>query len=301
MNKMRFFIKFWVLLSFIIALYGCFQQWFGYLPMEINYIMSTPGTFELLFQGGQLRKFSFLSDVVSFGVLAGSMAVFTIILAIGTPHSTRKYMLFFFALIMMLGMAYSGTRTTTIIIPVGLILYGFITIQNKTTLITLFIGVLFAMGVLFAPIYTNPTLNRVRSTFDSKDESLNLRDRNRHYIQPYLYQHPIGGGIGTTNVPTSLSSAGRVSYRQRPTESWIGIGLGRTHHFDALSALYFLSGHLLLFQNAQQGTEALYGNDTLYIISSNCSTVRSGNRWPISWWDFLFLLFIFNETIVRIR
>lgn len=197
--KFRVFINFWISFSFLIALYGCYQQWFGYLPMEINYIVSTPGAYELLYQGGQLRKFSFLSDVVSFGVLAGSMAVFTIILAIGTPHSTRKYMLFFFALIMMLGMAYSGTRTTTIIIPVGLILYGFITIQNKTTLITLFIGVLFAMGVLFAPIYSNPTLNRVRSTFDSKDESLNLRDRNRHYIQPYLYQHPIGGGLGTTN------------------------------------------------------------------------------------------------------
>lgn len=198
-EKMRTFIKFWVAFSFLVALYGCYQQWVGYLPMEINYIMSTPGTYELLFQGGQLRKFSFLSDVVSFGVLAGSMAVFTIILAINTPHSRRKYLLFFFALIMMLGMAYSGTRTTTIIIPVGLILYGFITIQNKTTLITLFVGVLFVMGVLFAPIYNNPTLNRVRSTFDSKDESLNLRDRNRHYIQPYLYQHPIGGGIGTTN------------------------------------------------------------------------------------------------------
>jgi hypothetical protein len=199
-KKIRFFIQFWVLTAFVISLYGCYQQWFGYLPMEMNFIMNTPGEYQLLFQGGQMRKFSFLSDVVSFGVLAGSMSVFTIILAINSSNAKRKYGLFFFALIMMLGMAYSGTRTTTIIIPVGLALYGLITIQNKTTLITLFVGLLMAMVVLFAPIYNNPTLNRVRSTFDSKDESLNLRDRNRHYIQPYLYSHSIGGGIGTTNT-----------------------------------------------------------------------------------------------------
>jgi hypothetical protein len=199
-QKIRFFIKFWIVAAFVIALYGCYQQWFGYLPMEMNFIMNTPGEYQLLFQGGQMRKFSFLSDVVSFGVLAGSMAVFTIVLAVNTSDNKRRYGLFFFALIMMLGMAYSGTRTTTIIIPVGLALYGLITIQNKTTLITLFVGLLMAMAVLFAPIYSNPTLNRVRSTFDSKDESLNLRDRNRHYIQPYLYSHPIGGGIGTTNA-----------------------------------------------------------------------------------------------------
>ena len=56
-----------------------------------------------------------------------------------------------------------------------------------------------AIAVLFAPIYSNPTLNRVRSTFDTKDASLNVRDKNRKTMQPYLQSHPIGGGIGTTN------------------------------------------------------------------------------------------------------
>ena len=196
--KFRYYVRFWIVLSFITAAYGCYQQWFGLLPMEMNYIMSTPGAQELLFQGGQIRKFSFLSDVVSFGVLSGAMAVFTLLFAINEKEKKRKYTLFFFALIMALGMSYSGTRTATIIIPAGFILYGFVTIQNKTTIITLFCAVLVAMAILFAPIYSNATLNRVRSTFDSKDESLNVRDRNRKFIQPYLYSHPIGGGIGTT-------------------------------------------------------------------------------------------------------
>ncbi|RYF84970.1 MAG: O-antigen ligase domain-containing protein, partial [Chitinophagaceae bacterium] len=199
LEKFRYYLKLWVVLSFVTAVYGCYQQWFGLLPMEMNYIMSTPGSQELLFQGGQIRKFSFLSDVVSFGVLSGAFAVMALVLAINEKNKRRRYILFFFGVVMALGMSYSGTRTATIIIPAGFILYGLVTIQKKTTIIALFCAVLVAIAVLFAPIYSNATLNRIRSTFDSKDESLNVRDRNRKFIQPYLHSHPIGGGIGTTN------------------------------------------------------------------------------------------------------
>lgn len=199
-KKFRFFVKFWIIAAFVIALYGCFQQWFGYLPMELNYIMSVPGEFELMYQGGQLRKFSFLSDVVTFGVLSGTMAVFTIILFIYERRWRKKALMIFMVLIMMLGMSYSGTRTTTIIIPVGIAMYGFLTIKNKTTIITLFTSLILGLLLMFAPIYSNPTLNRMRTTFDSKDESLNLRERNRHLIQPYMHAHPFGGGLGTTGV-----------------------------------------------------------------------------------------------------
>ncbi len=55
-------------------------------------------------------------------------------------------------------------------------------------------------AVLFAPSYGNTTLNRLKSTFESEDESLKVRDVNRKYIQPYILAHPIGGGVGTTGV-----------------------------------------------------------------------------------------------------
>lgn len=198
-EKFKYFIRFWIFFSFIVGAYGCYQQWFGYFSFELNYIRNIPGAFELLNQGGQLRKFSFLSDVVSFGVLGGCMAVFTLLLGINENSNRRKIFLFFIALIMALGMSYSGTRTTTIIIPAGLALYCLVTIQNKATILTIFITILAAMGILFAPIYHNPTLNRIRSTFDAQDASLDVRNINRHYIQPYLQEHAFGGGIGTTN------------------------------------------------------------------------------------------------------
>lgn len=198
-QRFRNFMKFWLYMSFLAAAYGCYQQWFGMLPMEINYIKSDPIEYKLMFQGGMLRKFSFLSDVVSFGVLSGSMAVVALILAINEKKRKRKYLLFFGAFIMTLGMFYSGTRTTTVILPAGIALYLFMTIQSKTTIVTLFASVLIAGFILYVPV-DNAVLNRVRSTFNTQDASLNVRDVNRHYIQPYIYANPIGGGIATTGT-----------------------------------------------------------------------------------------------------
>ena len=198
-ERFRYFLKFWVVMSFITALYGCFQQWFGFLPMELEYIKSDPHEYALLFQGGVIRKFSFLDGVVTFGNLSGSMAVLTTILALNEKVKKIKYQLAFISVILFLGMSYSGTRTTTIMMPAGIALYVLISLRNKATLMTMFITLLGVLFVMFAPI-DNPTLNRMRSTFDSDDESLNVRTLNRKFIQPYIYKHPIGGGIATSGV-----------------------------------------------------------------------------------------------------
>src|SRR5205085_4667874 len=101
--------------------------------------------------------------------------------------------------ILMLGMAYSGTRTTNIMLPAGLCLYALLTITDKKTLVTVFVAILGMAFIFFGPIQ-NGTINRMRTTFDTKDESANVRDINRKYIQPYIYSHPLGGGIATAGV-----------------------------------------------------------------------------------------------------
>lgn len=198
-ERFKAFLNFWIVLTFITALYGCSQQWFGYLPFELAWVTKDPHEFGLLFQGGVIRKFSFLDGVVTFGALCGTMAVVTIILAINETNKNLKWKLFIAALICYLGMAYSGTRTFTIMMPVGLALYILMTIRNKATFITLFITFSTFLFIMFAPIY-NPTLNRMRSTFDSGDESLNVRNHNRNSIQPYIYANPFGGGVATSGV-----------------------------------------------------------------------------------------------------
>lgn len=198
-ERFRYFIKFWITMSFIAALYGCWQQWVGFFPFELNYLKNDPHEYALLFQGGVVRKFSFLDGVVTFGNLAGSMAVLVTILALTEKDKKRRNKLAFVAWILFLGMSYSGTRTTTIMMPAGIALYILTTLKNKATLMTMFITIMGVLFIMFAPI-DNPTINRMRSTFDSKDESLNVRTMNRKSIQPYIYSHPMGGGIAASGV-----------------------------------------------------------------------------------------------------
>jgi len=196
-ERFKYFIKFWIIMSFIAALYGCKQQWFGMFDFEINSI--DPHEWGLMFQGGVLRKFSFLDGVGTFGTLCGCMTVLTTIFAINEKNKLRRNKLIFVSIILFLGNSFSGTRTTTVMLPMGIALYILITLKNKATIITLLITILSVLFLIFAPI-DNPTINRMRSTFDFKDESLNVRTMNRKSIQPYIYSHPIGGGVATSGV-----------------------------------------------------------------------------------------------------
>jgi putative inorganic carbon (HCO3(-)) transporter len=198
-QRFRNFLKFWIVMSAITAAYGCYQEWFGFLPMELNYLQNDPHEYGLLLQGGVVRKFSFLDGVVTFGSLCGSMAVMTTILAINEKIKKRRYWFILISIILFLGMSYSGTRTFTIMMPAGLALYVMMTFRNKATLSIIFFTILAVVFIMFAPV-DNATINRMRSTFDSEDESLNVRNMNRQSIQPYIYTHPLGGGVATSGV-----------------------------------------------------------------------------------------------------
>ncbi|MBO9154223.1 O-antigen ligase family protein [Chitinophaga sp. GCM10012297] len=195
------YIKLWVVLSGLAGAYGCFQQWHGLLGFELDWVMSDPIRYKLYFQGGDFRKFSFLSDPTAYGILMANTVVFCVILLLNTTNKQYRIGLVAAILFMSLGMAYSGTRTAFFMIPSGLSVYILMTITNKKTM-------LFAIGFLmmfctlvFGPFYGNSTINRIRSTFEfSDDESLNVRDENRARIQPYILNHPIGGGVCTSGV-----------------------------------------------------------------------------------------------------
>lgn len=203
-ERLKNYIKFWVGMALLAALYGCYQQFFGLLPFEMRDLLSKPEEFGLYMQGGLLRKFSFLSDPVTFGVLCGSMAILTLIFALRPQPRRKKILLFVVTFIFAMGMSFSGTRTTTIMIPAGVALFSLMTITNRRTLILVFSFIMLILFILYAPI-NNPVIDRIRSTFyASNDASLNVRDINRRYIQPYIHEHPIGGGLMTTGTPGIL-------------------------------------------------------------------------------------------------
>ncbi|MCC6693676.1 MAG: O-antigen ligase domain-containing protein, partial [Chitinophagaceae bacterium] len=68
-------------------------------------------------------------------------------------------------------------------------------------------------------------LNRIRTTFDSKEESLNVRNKNRHFIQPYMHYHPFGSGISTTGVEGNMYYPGHPLAGFPPDSGLLKTGL----------------------------------------------------------------------------
>jgi cell division protein FtsW (lipid II flippase) len=170
------------------------------LSFDYNYVTSSPVLEQLFSLGnGEFRIFSLFSDPSAFGLGMATTLVFSLVLMVYTKGFLKKILLFLINLFLLFAVAYSGTRTAYFMIFAGICFYLLLTINQKRTLVVAFVLFLLFAFILFAPIYSNQTINRVRSTFEfSNDASMNLRDINRKKIRPYIYSHPIGGGLSTT-------------------------------------------------------------------------------------------------------
>jgi putative inorganic carbon (hco3(-)) transporter len=195
------FFKYWLVISTMAALYGCLQQAVGLLPFEREYIAMQPDKFKTVMNQGRARIFSFMADPAAFGVLMACGAIICAVLLTAAKEvisMKRKMLLLFIIVVHMLALGFSGTRTAYVMLPVGLLLFFLVNLQNRNTLIAAALFTFGMLALLFGPFYSNPTVVRFRTAFiGSQDESLNLRDVNRHGIQPYMYTHPIGGGVMT--------------------------------------------------------------------------------------------------------
>jgi len=199
--NVRFFFKFLIGAMSIIAIYGCVQQWIGFAPSDRIWIYSDPNTLGLYtMPGGGIRKFSLLTDPANFGTLMAAGFLSVLIISLTSPFRKTKILLGVFAIFMLLGMSYSGTRTANIMVAAGLFLYILLTLYHKRTRILAVIVAITFLFILYAPIYGNATLHRFRTAFKapSEDASYEVRLMNRDRIRPYLYSHPFGGGVSTT-------------------------------------------------------------------------------------------------------
>lgn len=194
------FTKLWLFIALLAALYGLYQEYFGLPAYDMAWVTSSEKLIGLNFIQGHWRKWSFLSDCTAFGMFMAIGGIFCFILLSG-PYSTRKkIVLAISGLLMFLSMSYSGTRTAYAMVPAGFFIYGLMTLNCKRTILLGAVFTLLLTCILFVPTH-NPTINRIRTAFmPSEDASMNVRAYNRARIQPYIYDHPFGGGLTTTGT-----------------------------------------------------------------------------------------------------
>lgn len=229
-------------LCIIAAAYGCIQQFFGFADFEMNYIVRSEARRKLLFMiSGVKRKFSLFSDPSSFGITMSATAGILLSLIASSKFSKKTFLYILFLALSLMGLAFSGTRTAYLAFAAGA---GFFLLLTVNKVATRVLGLILLLGFAFimvVPIYSNPTLNRVRSAFDLDNEaSLNVRDVNRNSVQPYMLTHPFGGGLGTTGGSGVKYNPGHFlagfatdsGYLQTSTElGWIGLILLLIQYF----------------------------------------------------------------------
>ena len=224
-KSIDFFINFLIIYTSLLALYACKQQWFGYADFEMRSILiGGERAYNLLFQGGFLRKFSTLSDPATSGVLFASVAMLCIILIWREKSWKRRRWLSLAIIANVLGYSYSGTRTSTLMIMAGIIFYIMATLYEKRTFIFLAISVLAFTFLILAPIHSSPVLERIRTTFQgTKDASAAIRDYDRHQVQPYIQAHPIGGGVYTCGMEGPVYNRGHYLWLFQPDSGYMKV------------------------------------------------------------------------------
>jgi len=193
------YIRVLFILCCLAAIYGCIQQWHGLFDFERAWAMADDIRFGLLFINGEFRKFSTFNDPTAFGTTMAACSVFFTVLAVNQRDRRIKWTWLTGVGLMVLAMAYSGTRTANVMLMAGFAMFALLTIDKVRTRIFVVAGSLLFLGVLYAPIYGSFALNRFRSSFlGSDDESYKVRVLSRNFIKPYMHSHPFGGGLGTT-------------------------------------------------------------------------------------------------------
>jgi len=204
-----FFMKFWIILSSIEAIYACKQQWLGLFGWEQRWLMADPDRVGLFINGGFVRRFGLLSDPASAGILYASSTVLLLVLALQSRIARQRVVYYILAIVHFMATSYTGTRTATLMVVAGIVFYCVLTLYDRRTLIFSGVFAFMLTALLVAPIYDNMIINRLRSTFEgSKDPSALVRDLNRKIAQPYVHSHPIGGGLNTSGLIGTLYNPG---------------------------------------------------------------------------------------------
>jgi putative inorganic carbon (HCO3(-)) transporter len=204
-DQVGLFFKIWLFLAFLAGAYGIFQEVHGLMQFELDWIMADELRYNLYYNWGRFRKFSFLNDPTTFGIVMGFSGLACFALLAGPFSDFKKILLTIAGSTMLISMVYSGTRTAYALVPVGFMFFTLLTFKRNILIIS---GIVFFLGtaVIVSPIKSlgplgSNSLTRIRSTFQfEEDPSYNVRAVNQKNIQPYIQTHPLGGGLGSVGV-----------------------------------------------------------------------------------------------------
>lgn len=191
----KLIFKCWLGFMVFAALYAAKQEFIGFADFEERY-NNSPGIPLLLFLAGHWRKYSVFSDPVTFAYNMAIASLLCVGLLTGPLKPIKKFILVIMIAILLVNMIFSGTRGAFPLVPAGLLLYCILKFSRQILMFgivaALFIGFLIVMPT------SNQNILRFQTAFrPNEDASYKARKINQARIKPYVWSHPMGGGLGS--------------------------------------------------------------------------------------------------------
>ncbi len=186
----------WMIIAFLGTLKGLQQQILG--PDKWEQMALDGGMYVTHILYGKLRVFSFYTDSGQYGASQAHTLVVAGIIALGL-YSKKKYLFFAFAFAGLIGMMISGTRGAIAVPGIGFIVYLFLIRNFKIFTIGIIAAFLAFSFLKYTTIaQSNYQINRMRTSLDPNDPSLQMRLRHQQEISHYMEKRPIGSGVGSS-------------------------------------------------------------------------------------------------------
>lgn len=200
------YLRVWACLS----LFSAFWTWkminFGFTETENAWLWNSGYVTHVLNGGTLIRYFSTFNDAATYGCNASASAIAFLIIGITSKLKIDKFVFLLTSAIVLWGMFQSGTRTAIITFIAGYLVFLVLSKSTKILIPSAIIGVIFLFLLIFTNIGNgNQQIRRMRSAFDKKDASANVRDVNKAAIAKYIKDAPWGIGIGmmSTDIPAN--------------------------------------------------------------------------------------------------
>lgn len=248
------YLRVWAILS----IFSAFWTWkminIGFTDAENGWLYSRGYVTHLLNGGTLIRYWSTFSDAANYGCNASASAIAFLIFGISSKVKKDKLFFLFAAGVVLWGMFQSGTRTATFTLIAGFAVYLVLARSIKILIPSAIVGGFFLFILMFTTIGNgNQQIRRMRSAFDKKDASANVRDVNKASIAKYLKTAPWGIGIGmyTENIPAwnKFKKLSEIPPDSEYVFIWVRTGPIGISVFTFCMVLIFLGGcYIVLFR-----------------------------------------------------
>lgn len=191
------YLRIWAGLSLFSAFWTWKMKTYGFTQTEHDWLFNSGYVTHILNGGTLIRYFSTFNDAATYGCNASASAIAFFIFGITSKFKFDKIFFLITSVAVLWGMFQSGTRTAMITFIAGFVVFLFLAKSMRILIPSVTLGGIFLFILIFTNIGNgNQQIRRMRSAFDKKDASANVRDINKAAIAKYMKEAPWGIGIG---------------------------------------------------------------------------------------------------------